>query len=241
MEPADNNKPLLPFVMHEVYAYMNSSKSKLNSLANNRAIQNNDLLRDEILEVLSYIEQINLLMNYVDFKENPESIDSLLDSEPGDINILQSFQKPNQYFRNLMKGKRLKYKVHAENNIPLIKGYPILRSIVNIMLDNAVKYAPNDSEIECTIESEKNDIIISMINEGPLVELDEIKNIINKGIRGRNALSCGKRGHGFGLDFLNEIVQKIHFGKLELSSKYSVDLNNIKYGTFECKISLPIL
>jgi K+-sensing histidine kinase KdpD len=227
--------------MHEVYANVNSSKSKLNLIVNNRTIQNNDLLKDEILEVLSYIEQINLLMNYVDFKENPESIENLLESEPVFIDILNSFQKPNQYFRNLIKGKRLKYKIQAENNIPLIKGYPILRSIVNIMLDNAIKYSPNDSEIECFIESEKNEIVIVMINEGPYVETDEIKNIINIGVRGRNALSSGKRGHGYGLDFLNEIVQIIHFGKVELNSKYSVQLNNIKYGTFECKISLPIL
>jgi signal transduction histidine kinase len=237
----DKNKPLLTFLMHEIYANMNSSKGKLNAIANHMAIKNNDLLKTEVLEVLSYVEQINLLMNYVDFKENPESIDNLLESEPIDINIVKSFQKPNQYFQNLMKGKRLKYRVRAEDNIPFIKGYPILRSIVNIMLDNAIKYSPNDSEIECLIDSERNELIITMINEGPFVEEDEINNIVKFGVRGRSALSSGKRGHGFGLDFLNEIVHKIHFGKLKLNSHFNFHLNNIKYGTFECKIILPIV
>jgi len=241
MESPDNNKPLLTFLMHEVYANVNSSRIKLNSIANNGAIQINESLRVEILEVLSYIEQIDLLMKYVDFKENPESIENLLDSEPIYLNMLNSFQKPNQYFMNLMKGKRLKYKLKADNNIPLFKGYPILRSVVNIMLDNAIKYAPNDSDIECLIESQSNDLVITLINEGPYVESYEINNIVRMGVRGRGALSSGKRGHGFGLDFLREIVQKVHFGKIEVSSKYNVQLNNIKYGTFECKIILPLI
>ena len=227
--------------MHEVYAYMNSSKVKLNQLANNKTIQNNDLLKNEILEVQYYIEQINLLMNYVDLKQNPDSLDSLLESEQIDIDLLKSFQKPNQYFKNLMKGKRLSYNVKADDNIPLIKGYPILRSIVNIMLDNAVKYSPNNSEIECALDSINNELIIVMNNEGPFIEPDEIINIAKLGIRGNNAISTGRRGHGFGLDFLTEIVEKIHFGKLEINSHFNFNLNNIKYGTFECKIILPII
>jgi K+-sensing histidine kinase KdpD len=232
---------LLTFLMHEVYAYMNSSKVKLNQLANNKTIQNNDLLKNEILEVQYYIEQINLLMNYVDLKQNPDSLDSLLESEQIDIDLLKSFQKPNQYFKNLMKGKRLSYNVKADDNIPLIKGYPILRSIVNIMLDNAVKYSPNNSEIECALDSINNELIIVMNNEGPFIEPDEIINIAKLGIRGNNAISTGRRGHGFGLDFLTEIVEKIHFGKLEINSHFNFNLNNIKYGTFECKIILPII
>ncbi|MFN4915319.1 MAG: sensor histidine kinase [Sphingomonadales bacterium] len=227
--------------MHEVYTYMNSSKVKLNELASHKIIQNNDLLHDNVLEVQSYIEQIDILMKYVDIKQNPDSIENLLDSEPLDIDLLKTFQKPNQYFKNLMKAKRLKYKVIAIENIPNIRGYPILRSIVNIMLDNAVKYSPNDSEIECTFDISNKELIIVMQNEGPYVESNEISNIAKQGFRGENAISTGRRGHGFGLDFLTEIVENIHFGKLQIHSTFKFQLNNIKYGTFECKIILPII
>ena len=237
----ESNNKLLTFLMHEAYTYINSSKVKLDQIVSNKAIQNNDLLQNEILEVISYVEQINLLMNYVEIKQNPESIDSLLDSEPRDINLLKSFEKPNQYFKNLLKGKRLKYKLQKDENVPLIKGYPILRSVLNIMLDNAIKYSPNDSEIECSFEYSSNELTVVMSNVGPYIEPDELKQIANLGYRGKNAKLSGMRGQGFGLDFLSEIVEKIHFGKLYVNSTYNFRLNNIDYGTFECKIVLPII
>ena len=241
MENLDINNKLLTFLMHEVYSDMNSAKVKLNNLASNKSIQNNELLNNDVLEVQSYIEHINLLMQYVDLKLNPESLDNLLESVQVNIDILKSFQKPNQYFKNLMKAKRLKYSVHTNEKIPHYRGYPILRSIVNIMLDNAIKYSPNDSEIECSIESSNNELIITMNNEGPYIDVEEIKNIGKQGIRGKTAISTGKRGYGFGLDFLTDIVENIHFGKLQLNSTFNFQMNNIKYGTFECKITLPNL
>lgn len=241
MKNPDINNKLHTFLMHEVYSDMNSLKVKLNNLASNKIIQNNDLLNNDVLEVLSYIERINLLMQYVDIKQNPESLDNLLASEQVNIDLLKSFQKPNQYFKNLMKGKRLKYNVITNENIPHFRGYPILRSIVNIMLDNAVKYSPNDSEIECSFESSSKDLIIIMNNEGPYIDLDEIKNIAKQGVRGKTAISTGKRGHGFGLDFLTEIVENIHCGKLQLNSTFNFHMDNVKFGTFECKITLPII
>lgn len=240
MESTQPNNKLFTFLMHEAYTYINSSKTKLDQIANHKAIQNNELLQNEVLEVLSYIEQINLIMNYVDLKQNPESIDSILESHPRDIDLLKSFQKPNQYFKNLLKGKRLHYKVLKTENVPLVKGYPILRSIANIMLDNAIKYSPKDSDIECSFDYLSNEITIVMNNVGPYIEPEELDQIIKLGYRGKNAISSGIRGQGFGLDFLSEIVEKIHFGKLNVNSTYIFQMNDTKYGTFECKITLPV-
>ncbi len=234
------NFSALTFLMHEVYAIINSSKVKLNDLANNNDVRVNDLLINEVLEVQSYVEQINLLLNYADIKQNPDSIDNILESDPIDLNLLKTFQKPNQYFKNLIKRKRLKYKVQADSNIPTVKGYAILHSIGNILLDNAIKYSPNDSDIECHLECMNNELIITMNNEGPFIDAEELLEIRNIGVRGKNAVLTGRRGHGFGLDFLSEIIEKIHCGKFEISSTFNFHLDSIKYGTFTCRIVLPI-
>lgn len=232
-----NNNDQISFIMHEVHNSLNSLTSKLYNLTKNNSNLSVDLKKD-LYEITEYADNVKLLLNYLQINENPNSFDGV---DMRNINIYSVFKNPSEYFKNIMKKKGIAYNVvNLDKIIPSIQALPIIRSVGNILLDNAIKYSPNNSEIECSFEVIGNDLSITVENDGPFVNEDELNLLFKKGYRGLNAIETKQRGYGYGLDFLKTIVEKIHDGEISVNSKNEYKLNGISYGRFVCSILLPI-
>lgn len=91
----------------------------------------------------------------------------------------------------------------------------LYESIVNNLIENAVKYAGNMGPI--TIELiEKNNSILRVIDCGPGVPLASQKNIFKKFYRAGNEETRSQKGTGLGL-FIAAELTRIHNGQLKYS------------------------
>jgi signal transduction histidine kinase len=243
MDNTSNNEIIndqLSFVMHEIHTSLNSITQKLHFLSRKDLSRRDEqeIVKEGILDACNYADTIRMFLDYLQLSENPDNY--FANATMRSVDLYRDFKNPNEYFKSVMKKKRIAYNIKkADEWIPDIEAFPIIHAISNIMIDNAVKYAPEDTEIRCIFEKNDNDIVITMENDGPYLPPDEVKQIFNKGIRGTNAMNANIRGHGYGMDFLERIIQA-HDGIIEVQSQKNYSLGNISYGLFACTVTLPI-
>lgn len=100
------------------------------------------------------------------------------------------------------------------------------------VLDNALKYTPNNGVIDINIKQEKKkNLKISIKDNGIGIPIKEQGRLYSKFFRGSNVVRMQAEGTGLGLFIVKNIIER-HKGKMEITSKEGA-------GT-EVLISLPI-
>ena len=103
----------------------------------------------------------------------------------------------------------------------------LLKQVWINLIDNAIKFSPDNSTIEITAEKKQREIILCFRNQGE-IEKDNIDKIFNKFYQADESHS--KEGNGVGLAIAKRIVT-LHNGKIAVKSE-----NNLT----EFFITLPI-
>lgn len=105
-----------------------------------------------------------------------------------------------------------------------------LRQILDILLDNASKYASPDSKVTVTLEKQGRYCILSVDNLGEHLSREELKNVFKRFYRIDKARSMNQ-SYGLGLSIAQSIVSE-HRGKIWAESQNGVN-------TF--RVLLPII
>ena len=97
-----------------------------------------------------------------------------------------------------------------------------IKQVVDILLDNANKYASEKSEIKLILKKQgRNQCRLSVSNEGEAIPEDELKNIFKRFYRGDKTRQMNN-SYGLGLSIAESIVTE-HSGKIFAESKNSVN------------------
>ncbi|MDR2563136.1 MAG: sensor histidine kinase, partial [Prevotellaceae bacterium] len=219
----------LSFIMHEIHTSLNSITKTLHFLSRKDLSRRDEqeIVKAGILEACQYADTMRMFLDYWQLSANPA--DYFAGAKMRLEDLYRDFNNPNEYFKSVMKKKHLDYRLQKiDDRIPYVEAYPIVHAISNIMLDNAIKYAPADTQINCFFEVDGNDLVIRMENDGPYLTPNETGRIFEKGTRGVNAQKANVRGHGFGMVFLKQIVEA-HDGTVEVQSENNYPYNGIPH------------
>ncbi|MDK3157935.1 ATP-binding protein [Kamptonema cortianum] len=93
----------------------------------------------------------------------------------------------------------------------------IERVIFNLM-DNAIKYSPEGSEIRIRAHSEADEFYFSIADNGPGIPPESLPHVFERFYRVDKARSNDTGGTGLGLSIAKHIIQK-HNGKISAESK----------------------
>jgi signal transduction histidine kinase/pSer/pThr/pTyr-binding forkhead associated (FHA) protein len=102
--------------------------------------------------------------------------------------------------RLMVNGKRYRIRGDATR---------LARSFQN-MLDNAIKYAPEGSQVQVTLDYTEDDVRISVLDDGPGVPAEDIPHLFERFYRGKQRMK-GALGHGLGL-VLVDATARAHGG-----------------------------
>ncbi len=111
-------------------------------------------------------------------------------------------------------------KVKVESKVP---GFFIeadvlkLEVILNNVLSNAAKFAPEHSEIALTIEPLQAEVKISVTDQGPGIDPQDMPHVFERFFQSRHSIPQNKDGSGVGLSIVKEYVQ-IHRGTVKVLS-----------------------
>lgn len=134
--------------------------------------------------------------------------------------------------------QKLKYKypkvafsIREDNHIPAIEADKLgLTSVILNLLENAVKYTPDEAKIDVVLDREEEIVSLSVADNGIGISDKDKRQIFEKFYRVGNEDTRKTKGTGLGLFIVKEIV-KTHQGKISV-------LDNQPKGTI-FRIQLP--
>ncbi len=104
-------------------------------------------------------------------------------------------------------------KILPKRATPLIGDASLLVQMLTNLLDNAIKFSPEQTEITIKLVEEPDKFILSVSDQGPGIPVESRDLIFQKFNRGKQ--EPGREGFGLGLNFVQQVVQK-HGGKIWL-------------------------
>lgn len=134
-----------------------------------------------------------------------------------DINqILKEVIKKHDF---LAKIKKIQVLPELEPMFPISVDPELIAQVFSNLLENAIKYSPENSKVLISSEEKNGKIVIQFADQGQGISSDELSNIFMKFFRSKNAKSSPVKGSGLGL-YLAKYFTELHNGTLEVESSY---------------------
>lgn len=131
-----------------------------------------------------------------------------------------------------------KIEFSEKSDLEIFGDYDLIKQMIWIFLENAVKYSSNESEIHILIYSENKNAVIEIKDNGIGIKQEDIPFIFDRFYRGDKSRSKETPGTGLGLSIASLIIKQ-HKGKVEVESEYQqgttfkifIPLNNKNEGS----------
>lgn len=175
--------------------------------------------RTRILEVMErHSKRLGLLVDDLLVLAQLESADSNL--QLSDVDLSTLFRNVIHDWEKKFAEKGLKVVVDHAPGLPTIRAdEERLEEVLSNLLDNAVKYSRENSEIRLRAEQRSDEVVVSVSDNGAGIGKNDLPRIFERFYRADKARSpAGVRGTGLGLSIVKHIVQ-LHGGRVEAESE----------------------
>ncbi len=125
--------------------------------------------------------------------------------------IVQSFLAP-------AKTQSKTFEIHVKPMISLCGDEKSLAQLVTLLLDNALKYSPENGWVTLQLAKSGKSIRLTVENAAPDVDETQLTHFFDRFYRGDKARSSQTRGYGIGLSVAKAIVQA-HKGKITATTR----------------------
>jgi two-component system NtrC family sensor kinase len=154
-------------------------------------------------------------------------VDNLLDTSRMEAGLLKLHKAPVSISK-LMQEVAAEARIRAyQHHIALIldKRMPKvnidakrIQQVLDNLIDNAIKYSPQEAEILLSVRRDRRQLIISVADKGPGIPADELTNIFDRMYRIEQRLTSGVEGIGLGLSICRRLVEA-HGGRIWVQSE----------------------
>lgn len=111
------------------------------------------------------------------------------------------------------------FTLETEENMPLAMIDPDhIETILNNLVENAMKYSSDQKKIKLQTYTDNKDVILSVEDKGDGIPKKSLGYIFDKFYRVENSLTAKTKGHGLGLAIVKNMVE-LNGGKVEVKSK----------------------
>jgi signal transduction histidine kinase len=156
--------------------------------------------------------------------QNP---DFIIEKEP--VNVVQVFDDLIRSISAISSEKNITVDMNRDQSVYMMMGdYDRLRQMFLIILDNAIKFTPENSSIHINL-SKQDKLRVSIRDEGIGIPEDDIKSIFSKFYKSK--LKQNEKGSGLGLAIARQIALK-HGGTIEVYSEVGVGTEFVFH--FQC-------
>ena len=115
-----------------------------------------------------------------------------------------------QTITNNPKSKNRLITLNIEHNIVAPIDKTALGSIINNLVENAIKYTPEEKEIICSLSQNKDEILLQVIDQGQGIPENEKANIFKKFYRVGSEETRKSKGTGLGLYIVHFLVKSLN-------------------------------
>lgn len=121
-------------------------------------------------------------------------------------------------FTTVAKLKKIKINKQIKTNKSIYANKSSLEQVVNILLDNAIKYSPAGSEVDLKAYDARKNVVLEVTNQGSGIDQKDHRKIFDRFYRvDKSRSKQNEAGHGLGLSIAKNIVE-LNGGKIEIKS-----------------------
>ena len=210
----EQKSKLIDNTLHELRKLNTQIKKQSEILKNAKGITNSKL-DDLSKNIFSTSQLISTRLDAYDFTINPNLID-MYGRRP--VAVYKKFEKAYHCLKRTVFERNLQINLKKQSTTEIL-AYRIFELLPFMLLENAIKYSPENREINCYFHEQNKKLKSIIIDSyGPKLEPGEIHIITDKGVRGKNAHNV--EGSGIGL-YLARLICEYH----------SIELNISQFGT----------
>ncbi len=141
-----------------------------------------------------------------------------LNLQSKDVNqLLKDIIKKHEF---LSKVKKIKVIQNLEPLFPITIDPDLMRQVFSNLLENAIKYSPEDSVVSVSTKEIDNQLMIEFKDQGIGIPAEDLPNIFMKFFRSHNVKTSTIKGSGLGL-YLANYFTELHKGKITVTSDSS--------------------
>lgn len=205
---------LLNSISHDLRTPLVSITGALSSLREDVGVLNMDDRRDLLDGAYDEAKRLNRLVGNLLEMSRLQSGALRLKREPYDVQEIIGVARTQIQERS----KKRPINVQIANDVPLVSVDLVLFAQVMVnLLDNALKYSPDNSPIEITAEAADNDTVcIKVCDRGIGIPEADLPNIFEKFYRSSNI--GGRGGTGLGLSICDGIIEA-HNGTIKIENR----------------------
>ena len=155
-------------------------------------------------------------------------------------NLNKTILKMKDCFSEEYKKKNINFKVKSVM-CREISAYDSIELVPFIIIENAIKYSPNEEDIRIAIEETKDKQIVKFKSLGPYIPKEEIQTLCKKGYRGSNAKIYTSNGNGIGLSTAKAICDANNIQLRITSDENKIkEIKGIKFSEFVVEITAEL-
>lgn len=198
-------------VSHELRTPLASIKTEIEVALSDKKTTNSELR--EVLE--SNLEEVNKLSNLSETLLNISRLeDKQLEIAPTDVSDLIA-ESTKSFGR---ASERIKYSANKNQQLIASINDTSIMELFKILLENAIKYSPDNTDIKIETAKDHNSISVSISNEGKGIPSDKLPYIFDRFYQVDSSRTHDTtHGLGLGLSLAKTIVE-LHEGELSVKS-----------------------
>ena len=216
---------LIDTVSHEFRTPLTCIKGYTSRLLRSDINVNEEMKIKSLKVIKQQTERLSRLVD--DLLVVPEIESDFLRVFPSEIDLKEVFE--NCIFSMQQKQNRV-INFEVVENLPFVWADPdrVVQIVINL-LENAIKYSPENSEIDINVLQTADFAVVKIRNESPLIEEEKLHRLFDKFVRLEDDLTRTTRGTGLGLFIVRGLIQAMG-GKISLSANQG----------FEVSFTLPL-
>ncbi|WP_134681933.1 sensor histidine kinase [Paracoccus ravus] len=198
----DSIKDEISLLIHDLRRFSNSIYQ--NAVATKKALFEG-AGEEALIKIENTLAAQAMLSIRTDILDLAESRETQLDEDK--VPVYRKFDKVVKSFQPGSLLKRIDLKISGSSH-SLILGPDCVEIIAYILIDNAIKYSPTNHSISVEVAEVDGSVDISITSLGPIIGLDEMEAIFEKGFRSKAARDIEASGTGFGLYLARSLVSR---------------------------------
>ncbi|SHJ56964.1 HAMP domain-containing sensor histidine kinase [Tepidibacter formicigenes] len=202
-------------VTHELKTPLTSINGFIETLKSNNEIDIET--RNRFLDIIDI--ESNRLRRLIDDILMLSFIENNKNDKYEDVNLWETFEEVFDLTFNLAKNKNINYTYNfPSKDIYLKTNKDYIKQIFVNLIDNAIKYTPEEGSVRVLVKEDSKNIKISVKDTGIGIPDEDIPRIFERFYRVDKARSKKIGGTGLGLAILKHIVISLN-GKIEVNSE----------------------
>ena len=199
---------LLASVSHDLRTPLTSIRASVESLLHPESNWDAAALREFHLIISEEVSRLTRLI---------ENLLAMARIESGELRLSKKWEPVTEVCHNVLDRCAALIRHHhvkcecGESLPPMLIDSRLIAEALSNLLENAVKYSPPGTEILIKARMQADDLIVSVTDQGPGIELQDRSRLFDKFYRGANQRNGG--GTGMGLAIARGIIEA-HKGKI---------------------------